>query len=178
MFILIIHNASARRNIGPRRCPAWRIRAYTRVDEVKKYESSFILDTWRYENLNADNDSLFRLITKKTSKLHTTVSLWGDTTHRWRWRTVMRKTFPRHDVSCSSRLSVSDIRLPYWVGWGYLTNLLHSLVFSDFGCENSAYIGKLDFAAVIPVKYERKSQGQIDRCKIRNISDRKIMNEV
>ena len=37
----IIHNASVRRNIGPRCCPAWRIhvRAYTRVDEVKKYES-------------------------------------------------------------------------------------------------------------------------------------------
>ena len=26
--LLLIHNASARRNIGPRRCPTWRIRAY------------------------------------------------------------------------------------------------------------------------------------------------------
>ena len=35
-LILIIHNASARRNIGPRCCPAWRIRACTRIERSEK----------------------------------------------------------------------------------------------------------------------------------------------
>ena len=39
-FILTIQSAFARRNIGPRRRPALRIRVYTRADGVKKYEES------------------------------------------------------------------------------------------------------------------------------------------
>ena len=41
MFILIIHNASARRNIVPRRCPAWRIRALMKSKSMNPAQCAF-----------------------------------------------------------------------------------------------------------------------------------------